>query len=432
MIDDLKKNIDNEIEILKEISLYSNKLMFTKDKGERRLLEDALSSLKNTLRIINNSVPDLLNEIQGVKKLSGVKKKESLQKVSFSGTDKELIITIDSDNRTKLLEELSISENLIRRLKNKESSEEKFTEFKSARGYLKLSNKFCLGFSNDLIQKGKFKSISLQIKKANIDILFETYVSMMLFTTFLSIFVGIFLTFFFFFFDLSFDLPFFILDSGPILDKLLEVIYLPILVPVLTFFAIYFYPITERASISKKIEQELPFAVIQMSAISGSGIPPSEIFRVIGLNKDYPNLRKEIRKVLNQINLYGYDLVTALNNVSRTTPSEKLSELFSGLGTTINSGGDLKEFFEKRAETLLVSYRLEREKYAKTAETFMDIYISVVIAAPMILMLLLIMMGVSGINASFSPLQMTFIIISLIALVNVIFLVFLRIKQPAY
>jgi len=171
-----------------------------------------------------------------------------------------------------------------------------------------------------------------------------------------------------------------------------------------------------------------------MSAISGSGIEPSQIFKIIGLSKDYPNLRREIRKVLNQINIYGYDLVTALNNVSKTTPSSKLSEVFSGLGTTINSGGNLSEFFEKRAETLLVSYRLEREKFTHIAEMFMDIYISVVIAAPMILMLLLVMIGVAMPNATsgFSIEMITFLIVFVIALINSVFLIFLQIKQPAY
>ncbi len=169
-----------------------------------------------------------------------------------------------------------------------------------------------------------------------------------------------------------------------------------------------------------------------MSAISGSGIEPSEIFKIIGLSKEYPFLRKEIRKILNQINLYGYDLVTSLNYVSKNTPSKKLSELLAGLSTTISSGGDLSDFFEKRAETLLVGYRVDREKFTKLAETFMDIYISVVIAAPMILMLLLVMIQVSNINLGFSSTQIGIFIMLIIAVLNVFFIGFLHIKQPTY
>jgi len=234
------------------------------------------------------------------------------------------------------------------------------------------------------------------------------------------------------FVNIGIESPFFSLYDGIFLDRLVKVFWIPIVVPVLTFLAIYFYPSTEKKSLGKMIDQELPFAVIHMSAISGSGIEPSEIFKIIGTSKEYPYLRKEVRKILNQINLYGYDLVTALNNTSSSSPSNNLAELFSGLSSTITSGANLSDFFEKRSESLLLVYRLEREKYTKTVETFLDIYISIVVAAPMVFLLLLIMMTISGLGVGFSSVQLSIISVFGIALLNVIFLVFLQIKQPSY
>jgi flagellar protein FlaJ len=190
----------------------------------------------------------------------------------------------------------------------------------------------------------------------------------------------------------------------------------------------YFYPSSEKDSLSKKLDQELPFAVIHMSAISSSGIEPVEIFKIIGTSREYPYIGKEIRKLLNQINLYGYDLVTALKNVSRNTSSTRLSELLSGICTTITSGGDLSQFFEKRAESLLVVYRLDREKYTRSSETFMDVYISVVIAAPMILMILMVMLQVSNVGSGLS----SGVMVLIVGAINILFLVFLDFKQPSY
>ena len=62
----------------------------------------------------------------------------------------------------------------------------------------------------------------------------------------------------------------------------------------------------------------------------------------------------------------------------------------------------------------------------------MDIYISVVLATPMILILLLIIMSVSGLQIGLGTNQLAFITIMIIALVNLIFLGVLHIKQPAY
>ena len=133
--------------------------------------------------------------------------------------------------------------------------------------------------------------------------------------------------------------------------------------------------------------------------------------------------------MINEINLYGYDFVSALKNTSKNSPSKKLSELLNGLATTITSGGDLTNFFDERAETLLFNYRLEQERSSRTAETFMDIYISLLIAAPMILMLLMIIMKISGLGITMSFLTISLLISLVVIIVNIIFLAFLHLKK---
>ena len=168
-----------------------------------------------------------------------------------------------------------------------------------------------------------------------------------------------------------------------------------------------------------------------MSAIAGSMIEPSKIFEIIVSTKDYPYLEKEFVKVINEINIYGYNLVSVLRTISFNCASPKLAELYNGIATTITSGGDLSNFFQKRSESLLFEYRLEREKYTKFAETFMDIYISVVIAAPMILMLLLMIMKIGKFGVSLSINSITLIMILGVTMINAVFMMFLHLKQPS-
>lgn len=433
MIDELKRNIDTEIGMLRELSTYVNRVDFARGE-EKRLLLQTVESLIRSVKMLNDSVPKILQNISAVKKLPPKNADTGLHKVSFQKTDYNVEVAISSKNREKFLQELSISENLIRKLKRKDSKddEEEIEEFKAARGYLKLSNKLFLGKASQLVEKGYFKQLSAELRKANINILFESYVAMILLTSFISIFVGMGIVLFLLFFNVTATFPFVELFEGSYLIRLVQTFWIIFAAPLATFGALYIYPSTEKSSISKRIDSELPFAVVHMSAISGSGIEPSEIFRIIGMSNEYIYLRRELRKILNQINIYGYDLVTAISNVSRTTPSVRLSELLSGISTTIHSGGNLQTFFEKRAESLLVNYRLEREKFTKIAETFMDIYISVVVAAPMILMIMMIMISLSGLGFNLSPLQLSVVIIAIISLINVLFLVFLHVKQPSY
>ncbi len=440
MIDALRKAVDNEIEILREIAIFSRR-METATPSEKSLLAEGMNALNDKMKSTNKNLADIVNKIEMPSTGKRVSWISFPKKAAETGKEeqkiKKTIPVIEEGEegeakRERILEELSITEGALKKIKQKKKEEgEKITEFKKARGYLRLANKFFLGTADKLIKKGYFQGLPAELKKSNLDILFEGYVSMIIFTVFLSFFASLLLAIFFLFFNINF-VSIIEIYRGNIFLRLLKVIWLPLIVPIIVFLILYYYPSAEKKSISNRIEEELPFAVIHMSSISGSGIEPTEIFKIIALSKEYPYLRKEIRKVLNQINIYGYDLVTALNNVSKTTPNQRLGELFAGLGTTINSGGGLSEFFQKRSESLLLNYKLEKEKSIKIAETSMDIYISVVIAAPMILMLLLVMISISGIQIGFTPYELTFMTIGGVALINILFLGYLQTKRTLY
>jgi flagellar protein FlaJ len=206
-----------------------------------------------------------------------------------------------------------------------------------------------------------------------------------------------------------------------------------IILPAAAFIFFYSYPSTQRKSLEKEINQELPFVTIYMSAIATSGIEPSKIFNILVVSKDYPFIQREVKKLNNYINFYGYDLTSALKTAGKSCPSEKLAQLFDGLATTISSGGEIQEFLNKHSETLLFDYRLEREKYTHVAETFMNIYISVVIAAPMIMMMLFILMSLTGFATGFlSPTNIGLLTVLVISMLNIGFIVFLNMKQPKF
>jgi len=421
MIDGIMKNIEREIDILKEIASFSKRYP-TSNFTEQRLLKEAENSLISQMRILNDALPEMIKNVDAMQKLPGQKnkiKETNLERIEYGSEGKRVVIS--KKDKEKFLKELHMSERTIKKIKFVPKIEEKEKGFQKSRVYVKFSNKIFENMSKKIIKNEMFRNLKDNLRKANINILGESYIAISLFSALILGMIGLMAGgFLFYFTELS------------LYWKVLSLVGLPIVFFVGTFLVMVSYPSIERDSLEKRIDHELPFAVIHMSAISGSGIEPTNIFKIIALSREYPFLRMEIRKLLNQINLYGYDLVAALNNAAHTSPSQKLSEVFTGLSTTITSGGNLQNFFEKRAETLLMGYRLEREKFSKLAETFMDIYITVVIAAPMILLLVFILLSVGDFNIGFTPSGMTWIIISIIAIVNFIFLAIIHIKQPSY
>ncbi|MFW6283171.1 MAG: type II secretion system F family protein [Minisyncoccales bacterium] len=413
-----QKDIINAIETLKD---YLN--------------SDIPESEKNK---INSQIKDLLKELEKKKKEKTEKKtmeekqtrdisKKALPKQTETILSKEerrrklqeelRAIKIGKKEAERMKKELLTTERItLKRLGKKEEKKEEKKEVKP-NPFIKISNKLFSRVSVQLFNESKLKTLEKDLLKANMNLTPTAYLSGVLTATMISIFVSIFAIIF-----LTFIL------EGEIIMNLAKTFWLIIAIPFFTFISGYVYPSLEKGTVASKIDQELPFATIHMSAISGSMIEPSKIFQIILSTKEYETLEKEFTKIMNGINIYGYNLVGSLKKTAERTSSKKLAELLNSMSTTITSGGNLVEFFDKRSKSLLFDYKLERERKSKQAETFMDLYISVVIAAPMIFMLLLVMMQVSGLGIEIESSLLSILMILGIGLVNSIFIGFLYIR----
>ena len=393
------------------------------------------------MRKVNQEIPLILEKISLTRPLpSPTQYKEKINiKTPFEINKKSLTPKKHNSKISSILRDLrsppklnlsSLEKATIKRAKKKKKEIIK-KKIKKPSKYVKVANKVFINLPVTLSHKEMFRPLKRDLIKAKLQFILTSYIATILFTTSLSVIVGIFVFLFFLFFNFGVEFPLVTRATEEIGTRLLKVFWILFAIPISTFFIMYFYPSMEKKSLANKINQELPFVTIHMFAISGSMIDPSKIFSIIIDTKEYPNIEREFTRLINEINIYGYDLVSALRSTAFNNPSKKLAELFNGLATTITSGGDLRDFFDKRAQSLLFEHRLEREKYTKSAETFMDIYISVVIAAPMILMLLLIMIKISGLGFSLSTSAITLIMVLGVSMINILFLTFLHLKQPS-
>ncbi|MDP3966616.1 MAG: type II secretion system F family protein [archaeon] len=415
---------------LEKTSKFSKK---AEDNSQKRLFSSQIKVLENKLLSSISEFRVFFNRISFSKLLDPNEIEKELDE-TFIKPDEEKKLESKGGKIFGLKDILpdELENETVKRMKEKAKKKEEEARKKKKEDtsyYTKISSRFFSKVSLKLLSKDSFSKMEDHLIKANLNYTPVGYVSIILMTTFLSIFIAGFIFFFFLFFNFTATLP--IISRAPeaIDVRFLKVFWVLIVIPVLTFFLMYIYPSLEKESTSNAIDAEMPFATISMAAISGSMMSPSRIFEILISTEEYPALKKEFTKMINEINIYGYDLVSALKNTSKNSASKRLSELLNGLATTITSGGDLSEFFDERAETLLFNYRIAQEKASRTAEAVMDIYISLLIAAPMILMLLLIIMKISVLGIAMSFLAISLIIILVVTVVNVLFLAFLQMRR---
>ncbi len=326
------------------------------------------------------------------------------------------------------LEKLNINKSELRRLLKEKgkvkggAKDIEYTTYKSTE-YGKLANSFFEGTSDYIMKNypGFFKDLSESLKISDIKILSRTYTSMILFTSFITFSSILLITF----------IIFNLIDFN-ILKGLLKSVSFAFLASIVGFILLYFYPNMLIRNRRRAIKTDLPFVIIHMAAVAGSGAQPISIFNLVLNTGEYKGLEGEIRKIVNYVNLFGYDLTTALRIVADTTPSPEFRELLTGLVSTIETGGDLRQYLRGKAADALSTYKLERKKYTETLATYSDIYIGVLIAAPLLFAVTLAiinMLGgkIGGFDVKFLAMVGTFIVLPFL---NIAFIIFLNLVQP--
>ncbi len=422
---DLKKIISDEKKIADEMTSLLHEIS---GDGETTILSQ-ITSLKQHLLEDSKKIPGVMEKFNLTRSLPAKKISEAEGNHRKKPRKNFIQRIIEETELGRKFKISRMERSVVKRLEIKKEEAAKASRKKPS-AYARISSRIFSEFARPLVTSKGFDSMVKDLLKTNLGLVPSAYISMIFFSVFLSAGAALLIFLFLLFFNVSMTSPF-ITPVTDMVSRFLGTFWILFAAPLLTFVSFYLYPSLEKKSLETGIEQELPFATINMSAIAGSKIEPTNIFNIIVSTGEYPRLKSQFIKLMNEINIYGHDLVTSLRNSADNCPSRKLSDLYNSLATNITSGGDLGQFFEKRSETLLLDYRLERERYTRASETFIDVYISIVIAAPMILMLLLMMIQVSGLGIALTPTTISLIMILGVAGVNFVFLMFLRIKQPS-
>ena len=306
------------------------------------------------------------------------------------------------------------TENIKRILKTKKAGRSKFaniSDYLVKSLTLKLMNIF----------PSFFKTIYVNIKLSNLRVLGNTYANMMVFASLLT-FITSFTLFSFLFYSLDFSLDMLIIKAFMI----------SLLFTSSTVALFYLYPKSIINQHKKDIDTNLPFAITHMAALSNSGVTPLLIFQLIGNTRDYGEISKIFKRIVDLIDDYGYDLITATKTIMNIIPSDKMKEFLHGFIATIETGGSLDLFLEHQRTEALLDYKLERQKYVKTVSTYSDIYTGILVAAPLFFIItlsLVNMLGgkIMGLNIKTLIALGTYL---LIPLLNISFIAFLRFTQP--
>jgi len=231
-----------------------------------------------------------------------------------------------------------------------------------------------------------FKDMDVNLQKSGMKVNFKAYVSTIILATLLvstlvMIMVPMLLIFIF---HLS------------LLSSLLFGIGVTLLAGALTVICFYVYPAYRADSLKRGLEDGLPFTAGYMAILAGAGVPPYQIFRSLAQVDASLAVSNEAGTVVRDVELFGFDIISALEAASDRTPSEMFKEFLEGFIVMAHSGGSLGKYLRDKSSQYMKMKQIALRRFADTLAVLSEFYVTVMVAGSLIFVVMLSVMAMLG------------------------------------
>jgi flagellar protein FlaJ len=133
-----------------------------------------------------------------------------------------------------------------------------------------------------------------------------------------------------------------------------------------------------------------------MAILTSAGVSPEKIFYSLS-NLSVPlTVSIEAKNVVRDVNLFGLDIISALEGTSKRTPSERFREMLEGFISTIHSGGNLAAYLREKSRQYMKLKRISLRKFSDTLSILSEFYVTLLVTGPLLLIIMLAVMAMLG------------------------------------
>lgn len=229
----------------------------------------------------------------------------------------------------------------------------------------------------------RLASLEPQIRKGGGRLNFHAYVCVIMLTTIIAAVVG-----------LSLGVVLALLVRFPIGVRIGLPFGLAIAAGVAAFGLGALRPRFALGSRRRQLDEELAYVASRMAVLSASGMTPEKVIREIASDDSNELIIQEFRKIVRDMNLLGMDLTQALQEARKRSASDEFSGFLDGIVSTSNSGADIQQYLVKQSKTLMNDKRLKTKQFSETLGIIAEMYTTILVVMPLILIILFAVMGV--------------------------------------
>jgi flagellar protein FlaJ len=198
------------------------------------------------------------------------------------------------------------------------------------------------------------------LERAKIKIYPETYVSLMLFIAALTIpvpIISIIVLYFYGFIPIIFLIP----------------------LPVYVMIGFLLIPLSRAGERASNLEREMPFAATYISVMASGGIAPYTSFKRLAEVELMPAMRSEAREIIKDVEIFGIDPLTAIENAAKKNPLDVFKDFLAGYASTVIIGGDIGHFLERKAEDIFKTRAMRVKAAAERLGMLLETFIIVMV-----------------------------------------------------
>ena len=166
----------------------------------------------------------------------------------------------------------------------------------------------------------------------------------------------------------------------------------------LTIIFFYIYPLYRADNTKRNLDNTMDFTTAYLAILAGASIPPDRMFRSLSNIPQKLAIVEEARTVVRDVELFGADIIAALENASNRTSSERFKELLEGFMSTVHSGGNLMSYLLDRSKENMSLKRIFLKKFSDTLGVLSEFYVTILVAGPLIFIVMFAVMAMLGGN----------------------------------
>lgn len=265
-----------------------------------------------------------------------------------------------------------------------------------------------------------FPELKEDLKKAGIKLSPQEYIANSLFMSLLSFIIL-----------LPFVSLFLAIASHSFLFSYLTSILISLGIPFVVFFLHINYPKSLIREREKEIDKFLPFSVLYLSSIVSSGLTLDKALKTYVEFSEDSEFRREVKKIVEDIEFYGLDVVSALERAVNRSPSRKFREFIYGILATLRSGGNLYEFMRDSVVEYMLDYRRKLSEFSRSMMIYTQIYLLLIVLGPVFFTILTSVIAVIGGVPNVVGLH-TFVIFVMLPAFSILFLFLVRKASPFF